>query len=213
LTIEIPHPTLCLVSDRKRTGGRPLLDLISEAAAAGVDLIQIRERDMDDRDLIALVRGAIASVRGTDARILVNDRVDIAIASGAAGVHLRADSMAAPRVRALAGGAFIVGRSVHGEREAEAAERAGGCDYLIFGAVFPSASKPPDHQSAGLDALGAVCGRVRLPVLAIGGITAARAPAVAAAGAAGIAAIGLFAEDGHLPATVIALHRAFDTRS
>lgn len=213
MTAAIPHPALCLVTDRSRTGGRPLLDLIAAAAAAGVHLIHLREPDLNDRDLVALARGAVSAVRGTGSSILVNDRVDIALAAGAAGVHLRADSVAAPRVRAIAGHHFVVGRSVHTEAEAVAAERAGGCDFLVFGTVFPTQSKPPDHAVAGLAALAAVCRAVQLPVLAIGGVTLKTVESVAAAGAAGIAAIGLFAESADLAATVQALERAFDTRS
>jgi thiamine-phosphate pyrophosphorylase len=192
---------------------RPLIALIGDAARAGVDLIQIRERDLSDRALVALTREAIAAVHGTAARILVNDRPDIALAAGAAGVHLRGDSSPASGVRTMAPGGFVIGRSVHTEDEAAAAELEGGCDYLMFGTVFPSTSKPPNHRSAGLDALGRACSRVRLPVLAIGGLTVERGAAVAAAGAAGIAAIGLFVESHDLSVAVRSLRAAFDSRS
>jgi thiamine-phosphate pyrophosphorylase len=201
-------PVVCLVTDR-RTAGRPLLELIREAAHAGVDLIQIRERDLDGGALSALVRAAVDAASGTDARIVVNDRLDVALAAGAAGVHLRAASFAAADVRQLSPPGFIVGRSVHNEEEAAAAEAAGGCDYLTFGTVFHSASKAAGHHAAGLTALRSVCARVRLPVLAIGGIGLSRVADVAAAGAAGIAAIALFSTSPDLEADVARVRESF----
>ena len=106
---------------------------------------------------------------------------------------------------------YLVGRSVHSVAEASAAARDGNCDYLVFGMVFESASKPKGHTIAGLDALAAVCAAVPLPVLAIGGITLARVPEIVRAGAAGLAAIGLFATgtDREFGRTVDAIRLAF----
>ena len=201
-------PVLCLVTPGTSS---PDLDTIREAARAGVDVIQVREPRLDDRTLVALVRAAIATVAGSGARVVVNDRLDVALAARADGVHLRGDSMAAADVRTLAPAGFIVGRSVHGVAEAVEVERGGGCDYLVFGTVFESASKPPGHPAAGVDALGRVCAAVTLPVLAIGGVTLANADRVAAAGASGIAAIGLFAGRERVAGTVRAVRRLFDT--
>jgi thiamine-phosphate pyrophosphorylase len=189
----------------------PDLRIVHDAAGAGVDLIQIREPGLDDRSLLALVRAAIGAVAGTAARVVVNDRLDVALAAGAAGVHLRGDSMRALDVRRLARAPFLVGRSVHSVPEAVETERSGGCDYLLFGTVFASASKPPGHPVAGLDALGRVCRAVSLPVLAIGGVTGANAGAAAAAGAAGVAAIGLFNRSNDVGETVRAVRRLVDT--
>lgn len=211
--LDVTRPIICLVTSGARTPSGPLIALIGEAARAGVDLIQIRERDLGDRALVALTREAVAAVGGTTARVLVNDRPDIALAAGAAGVHLRGDSIPASGVRTMAPVGFVIGRSVHNDDEAAAAERGGGCDYLMFGTVFPSASKPPGHPAAGVGALRSACARVRLPVLAIGGVTMERGAAVAAAGAAGIAAIGLFAESENLSVAVRSLRAVFDTRS
>jgi thiamine-phosphate diphosphorylase len=211
LRIDVQRPIFCLVTDRRAAGERPLVALIGEAARAGVHLIQLRERDLNDRELVALARAAVAAVQGTSARVIVNDRVDVALAVGAAGVHLRSDSIPAGRVRTITRPGFLVGRSVHDEDEAAAVDAEGGCDYLIFGTVFPSSSKPAGHPIAGLDALGRVCARVAAPVLAIGGISIDRAPDAARAGAAGIAAIQLFASGPDLHQTVDALRRAFDT--
>jgi thiamine-phosphate pyrophosphorylase len=139
----------------------------------------------------------------------VNERLDVALATGAAGVHLRGDSLPASRARTLAPAGFLIGRSVHSEEEAVRVEAAGGCDYLLFGTVLPSGSKSPSHQAVGLAALERVCRRVRLPVLAIGGMTVAAASAVRDAGAAGMAAIGLFKQASDLPGMVRALRSSF----
>ena len=123
----------------------------------------------------------------------MNARADIALAAGAHGMHLRGTSPSALRIRPIVGPRFLVGRSVHSVEEAEMAEASGGCDYLVFGTVFPSVSKTAGHAVAGVDALARVCARVRLPVLAIGGVTTANIDRIAATGAAGVAAIDLFA--------------------
>jgi thiamine-phosphate diphosphorylase len=158
-----------------------------------VDLIQIRERGLEDRDLLALTLQIRHATSDTTARIVINDRVDVALAAGVDGVHLPARAIPAARVRPIVPERFLIGRSVHSEEEAAAAARDGGCDYLIFGSVFDSASKPSGHVPAGLDALRRVSALVKLPVLAIGGVTWSRVPEIVKTGAAGIAAIGLFA--------------------
>jgi thiamine-phosphate diphosphorylase len=190
------------VTDRRRFG-LSLEELVARTAAAargGIDVIQVRERDLPDRQLAELTRSIVAAAAGTQARVLVNDRADIAIVAGASGVHLRGDSAPASRVRAAfaeasAPGAparFLIGRSVHSLADVDAALVDGGADYLLFGTVFPSGGKPDGHPVAGLDALRRVCARSPLPVIAIGGMTDARVAAVRDAGAAGFAAVGLF---------------------
>jgi thiamine-phosphate pyrophosphorylase len=182
------------VTDRRRFH-LSLDELVARAAhavSAGVDVIQIRERDLPDGQLAALVRRIAGLAAGTSTRVMVNDRADVAIAAGAAGVHLRGDSLPASRVRMTAPEGFLIGRSVHSLAEVDAAAAGGGCDYLLFGTVFPSAGKPDGHPVAGLDALRAACARSSLPVIAIGGINEENAALVRAAGAAGFAAVGLF---------------------
>jgi thiamine-phosphate pyrophosphorylase len=183
---------MCLVSDRRRSGGDDgVVARVTWAARAGVHLVQVRERDLEGRALTALVARCVDAVRGTRSRVVVNDRLDIALAAGAHGVHLRADSMPAARVRAIAPAGFLVGRSVHALDEAAMAEAAGGVDYLLFGTVFATASKP-GRAPAGPAALAALASAVRVPVLAVGGIAPDNLPEVAAAGASGFAAIGMF---------------------
>jgi thiamine-phosphate diphosphorylase len=184
---------MCLVTDRQRAGGaNGVVARAAWAARAGVHLVQVRERDLEGRSLTDLVARCVAAVRGTRARVVVNERFDVALAAGAHGVHLRAGSMAAARVRAAAPPGFLIGRSVHAPEEAADAGAAGALDYLIFGTVFATGSKP-GRAPAGLAALAAAVAAARVPVLAVGGVTPDKLREVAATGAAGFAAIGMFA--------------------
>jgi thiamine-phosphate pyrophosphorylase len=188
----------CLVTDRRRLSGvgapldharRRLLAQLVEAVESGVDLIQVRERDLDAADLAALVRDVVSLVRGTRSRVVVNDRLDVALACGAGGVHLRGDSIPASDARRIVPPGFLIGRSMHAVDEIPAAE---GCDYLIAGTVFPSRSKDRGAPLLGIDGLRAIVRAARVPVLAIGGVTADRFDEIIAAGAAGVAGIDLF---------------------
>jgi thiamine-phosphate pyrophosphorylase len=210
--MPLTPPLVCVVTRARGASGTPerarLLDRLSVAAAAGASMIQVRERQLDDRRLLAFVQEVTAAVRASGALVLVNDRTDVALAAGADGVHLKSDAPSAAAVRQIVPSGFVIGRSIHTVRDARAAADAGGCDYLLFGTVFPSRSKQEDHPIAGVEALRQVCLSVQLPVLAIGGITETRADDVAAAGASGVAAISLFAESRDVAATVGALRRA-----
>ena len=205
------RPIVCLISDRHRDEDQEaarLIDRVAAAARAGITLVQLRERDMGGRALTTLVRRCVDAVRGTPARVVVNDRVDVALAAGAHGVQLRGDSVPAPRVRAIAPPGFLLGRSVHDVSQAQAAARAGGLDYLVFGTTFATASKP-GHAPAGIAALRDVVEASSLPVLAVGGIMVNRLAAVAATGAAGFAAIGLFCDASDLDGTMRAARSAW----
>ena len=186
-------PVICLITDRARDAGGAdaTVERVRWAARAGVHLVQVRERDLDGGPLTRLVRRCVDVVRGSSTRVLVNDRLDVALAAGAHGVHLRADSMPAARVRTLCPAGFLVGRSVHARDEAIDAVAAGGLDYLLFGTVFASASKP-GRPPAGVAALGDVASAITIPVLAVGGVTPDKVGEVVTAGAAGFAAIGMF---------------------
>lgn len=182
------------ITDRRRFGLTPdaLVERAARAARSGIDVIQVRERDLPDAELVVLVRRLLETVRGTSTRVIVNDRADVAAAAGASGVHLRGDSPPASRVRVLLPDGSLVGRSVHSLEEIDEAVADGGCDYLMFGTVFPSEGKPAGHPVAGLEGLRAACRRSTVPVIAIGGMNADRAAAAASAGAAGVAGIGWF---------------------
>ena len=191
---------IAAVTSRRLFGGveedacARLIEWSAAIAEAGVDILQIRERDLADPSLAALIRGVLVATATTGLRVVVNERTDVALATGAAGVHLPASAPAAATVRRVARAGMLIGRSVHEEDVTPLAERAGGCDYLTFGTVFPSSNKPAGHRAVGIAALRRACAATTVPVLAIGGVTLARAPDVARAGASGIAAIGLFAD-------------------
>ncbi len=194
-------PLLCLVTDRlalARAWDRlddpvaALFDQVSAAAEAGVDLVHVRERDLDACRLMTVVRGCVARTRGTGTRVVVNDRVDVALATGADGVHLRGDSMATQVVRGLVPRPSIVGRSVRSADEARRAAEAGGADYLVLGTIFSGPATPSVKSVAGVAELAHAVRATRVPVLGIGGVAEDTLSALAATGAAGFAAIGLF---------------------
>lgn len=202
-------------SERERS--EAVVAAVLRAARAGVDLVQIRERALDAAFLLEILGRVRPVIDESRTRVLVNDRVDVALAGPADGVHLPSTAPACSRVRAIVPARvraddFLIGRSVHSEAEAIAVEAVGGCDYLIFGTVYESRSKPAGHRVAGVGALARVCEAVRLPVLAIGGITIERIPEVVSAGAAGVAAIGLFGHgtEAELAAIVARIRSAFD---
>jgi len=209
------RPVMCMVTDRTRFGAaweEEIVARVHAAARAGVHLVQVRERGLDAKDLLRLVARCVAAVTGTAARVVVNDRLDVALAAGAHGVHLPASGVSPRRARAGAPPGFLIGRSVHDPDEAARVAQDEAADYLIFGTVFATPSKPA-APAAGVARLTAAAEAVRLPVLAIGGMTASRLPSVAAAGASGFAAIGLFADGdaGSIPGNVHQASVAFDT--
>jgi thiamine-phosphate pyrophosphorylase len=205
-------PILCYVTDRRafEAGPNPsdfppcdpitfrshsLHDSIRRAAAAGAGWIQIREKDFDARSLVELVRFAVAETRENAARVLVNDRLDVALAANAAGVHLGEKSLALETViewrRSASRLDFLIGVSCHSLESARAADR-GGADYIFFGPVFATPSKAAFGAPQGMECLREVSASVEIPVLAIGGVNLENARACIASGAAGIAAIRLF---------------------
>jgi thiamine-phosphate pyrophosphorylase len=187
----------------------PLLSRITAVAAAGIDWIQLREKDLSAVDCARLTRAAIASCAGLNPsgktssaihdRIIVNDRLDVALAEHAGGVHLGENSIPIAEVRCLLQNVatenlptqFLAGVSCHSLASAQAAAAA-GADYLFFGPIFTTPSKKRFGEPQDLARLAEVCRSVRIPVLAIGGITAANATHCLDCGASGIAAIRLF---------------------
>ena len=184
------------VSPEARTAAAELAGLerwFDAVVEAGVDVIQVRERDLDAAVLSGLVRRLLLRTQGARCQVMVNDRADVALACGAEGAHLRADGPSVAEVRALGPEGWVVGRSVH--QPAEVA-RHQAADYLLFGTVFGSRSKAPASPVAGLAALGTTAAKSTVPVVAIGGVTPATAARCIAAGASGVAGIGVFLPEG-----------------
>ena len=207
------RPLLCYVTDRRSlspgAAAEDLLAPIRRAIDAGIDWIQIREKDLSARDLLSLAQKAVAAAAGTPTKILVNDRLDVALAAGAAGVHLGGESAPVAEVvrwcragHAPAG--FLIGASCHSLKDSLAAESS-AADYILFGPVFATPSKISFGPPQGIERLAEVARGVRIPALAIGGITVENARECTGAGAAGVAAIRLFQQAGDLRAIVASL--------
>lgn len=178
------------ITDRKSAGSLDaLLASIARSDAAGVGMIQVREKDLDARALCELVAWIVSICR--NARVLVNSRVDVALACGAQGVHLPSGSMAPSAWRPITPAGFLFGVSCHDLDELRAAE-ANGADFAVFGPVFRPLSKQDDRPYWGLDGLRKAAQAVKIPVYALGGITWENAPSCVEAGAAGVAGITLF---------------------
>jgi thiamine-phosphate pyrophosphorylase len=206
---------LCYVTDRKALPGTPemqmrlLLEKIAGAALAGVDWVQIREKDLEARVLLGLVQEAKQRAWGR-CRILVNDRLDVAIAAAADGVHLGELSLRVADAKRFcaaqrSAGEFVVGVSTHSVEALQEAEAGGVADYGIFGPIFATPSKLAYGLPQGVEKLREACRSVSMPVLAIGGISAENARECRSAGAAGIAAIRVFQDSEDLGAVVKAL--------
>jgi thiamine-phosphate pyrophosphorylase len=163
------------------------LIVAERAAREGVEMIQIRAKELSARELSGLVRSVLRVAQRS--RILVNTRTDVALACGAHGVHLPAESMTPDTVRRITPGGFLIGVSCHTIQELRAAERE-GADFAVYGPVFPSVTK--SLTPIGIEAFREAARSVRLPVYALGGITARNAEQCIAAGAAGVAGISLF---------------------
>ena len=180
--------TLYLVTDRGCLGGRELLDVVGRAVAGGARLVQLREKSACTREFGELARALVGLVRPMGAHLVINDRVDVALAAGADGVHVGQDDMRPTDVRALLGPERILGLSVTGEDEARAA-RGQPVDYLGAGPVFATATKKDAGAPQGLDGLARMVALAEVPVVAIGAITTANAAAVMATGVAGLAVV------------------------
>jgi thiamine-phosphate pyrophosphorylase len=163
------------------------LSISERAARDGVEMIQIRVKELSTRDLSDLVQAVLRVA--SRSQILVNTRTDVALACGAHGVHLPAGSMSPITIRRITPAGFLIGVSCHTMEELRAAERE-GADFAVYGPVFPSVTKSVDP--IGIDAFREAAVSVRLPVYALGGVTAKNAPQCVAAGAAGVAGISLF---------------------
>jgi thiamine-phosphate pyrophosphorylase len=185
-----PHASrleVTLITDRQRSQGR-LLEIVREAVDAGVDFVQVREKDLGSRALLALVREPRTVIGERATRLLVNGRPDVAIAGGAHGVHLPETGLDIAAVRSGFPD-LLIGASCHSLAAAVRAEQ-GGADFVLFGPVFATPGK--EERASGLDRLAGITAQLSVPVHAVGGIDASRVACLVAAGASGAAAIRLF---------------------
>ena len=210
MSLHLPPPIIYLITSGATTNTTTpdspefsqLLTLIKTAVDTEIPLIQIREKALNTRVLHELTRQAVEIAQGTSTRVLVNDRFDVALAAGARGVQLTAQSLPAAVVRGETSDRFLIGVSTHSLAEAEEA-KGGGADFILFGPVFQTESKRAFGPPQGVRKLGEVVEAVAsLPVIAIGGIALENVPQCLEHGAAGIAAIGLLNDPDNLAATV-----------
>ncbi len=206
---ERARPLLCLVTDR-RSARLPLVETVAAAVAAGVDWVQVREKDLDGAALLALTQSLSDAARAAcDAvRILVNRRVDVALAAGADGVHLGFDAVPPEVARRLLGGSALIGVATHAPGEL-GPEACATLSYAQLAPVFPPLSKPGERPALGLAALSQAA-RTGPPLLAQGGIDASNASACVEAGAAGVAVTGAILGAADPGAAAAALRRALD---
>jgi len=216
MALDLPSPIIYLITSGTTTGittpdspeFSQLLTLINAAVDTEIPLIQIREKALSARVLYELTRLAVEIAQDSSTKVLVNDRFDVALAAGADGVQLTAQSLPTAVVRSETSDRFLIGVSTHSPGEAEAAQ-AGGADFILFGPVFQTESKRQFGRPQGLNKLAEVVEAVEsLPVIAIGGISLENVSRCLQHGAAGVAAIGLLNDSNNLAATVRSIREA-----
>ena len=191
--LSLPSPCLALVTDRSLVGAGALPEIIEQAVSNGVQMVQLREKDLPGGPLLELATAIRNRINGR-ALFLVNERADVALGSHADGVHLGESGLPIPKVREMMGDGLLIGRSVH-SMEAAVQAQAQGADYLICGTIFETRSKP-GKRPEGLPLLRAVTQAVRVPVLGIGGVTRDNAGSVLEAGASGACVVSAILASG-----------------
>jgi thiamine-phosphate pyrophosphorylase len=186
--VSQPLPRLYLLTDRRQTHQRPLTAVLSQALEAGARMVQIREKDLDTPELIDLAQQLIPVIKQHQGKVLLNDRVDLALALNADGVHLRSDSLPLPLARRILGNEKLIGISTHSVEEVQYAENE-GADFVVLGPIFETPSKQIYGRPLGLHTLEMACQVSHVPIFAIGGITHKYVRPVISSGAYGIAVI------------------------
>ncbi len=186
MSTTLPWPCLCLVTDRRLGGEEALVSQVAQAVAGGVNLVQLREKDLPGGPLLKLA-GELKAVIGHSAMRLINERVDVAAAVGADGVQLGEEALPTREARKILGPEALIGRSVHSELGAKMAE-AEGADFLLVGAMYATSSHP-GHEPAGPDLISRIATSCSIPLMGIGGINEANLGPVLEAGAQGVAVI------------------------
>ena len=183
-----PLPPLYVVTDRLRTGEDRFLSILEDIVPEQGMMIQIREKDLDTRELLRFVEAVQQLAHPFRVPCLINDRVDLVLATEAAGVHLRADSMPTKEARQCLGDGYLIGKSIHSAEEALQSEQD-GADFVVLGPVYETPSKQQYGPPLGTDVVREAVRHCAIPVYAIGGLTPSRVEQVMAAGAAGVAVI------------------------
>lgn len=198
---------LYLVTDRYQTAGRPLLSVLRQAVTAGVQAVQLRERDLPIRDLRALAEDLQREL--PQAKLFINDRADLALALSAHGVHLRESSLPVAVVRDLLQPSQLLGASVHSIEGALTAEQQ-GADFVVLGPIHDTPSKREYGAPLGLAVLERAARSLRIPIFAIGGMTAARARDARRAGAFGVAVLSSILSAADVERATTSLRSALD---
>jgi len=202
MKLDLSKPILYLITRGASTDAttpdsaefNQVIEQVSAAVTAGIDLIQLREKRLTARVLFELASRAASTTRGSSTRLLVNDRADIAAAAGADGVHLTTQSIDARTTRKTFGESFLIGSSTHSLAEARGA-KDGGADFIVFGPVFATVSKEKYGPRVGIEELARVASELEpFPILALGGLNRDNAADCLRAGASGVAGISLFQE-------------------
>jgi len=204
-----PDYRLYLVTDTALAGARPIEDLVARAVAGGVTLVQLREKQLAARAFLARAEGLRRRLAALGVPLIVNDRPDIALAAGAAGVHLGQGDLPCSAVRRVVGDALIIGVSVSTPDEARRAVDD-GADYLAASPVFATPTKSDAPPAVGLAGLRRIAAAARVPVVAIGGLSAANAAKAMRAGAAGVAVVSAIMAAADPAEAAAALRRAVD---
>ncbi|MDD5541696.1 MAG: thiamine phosphate synthase [Acidobacteriia bacterium] len=193
------------MTDRTQLSDKEFLRRVAEVLEAGIDLIQLREKGTPTQELVGIAEQLMQIKRRPSQKILINDRLDVALGLNFDGIHLGQSSFPAAEVRKCVPKNFLVGVSTHHVAEAVQAEKA-GADYVIFGPIFPTPSKLKYGLPQGTARLGEVVRALTIPVLAIGGISLANFEECLAMGCAGIAAISMFQGQNSIPDIIQRLH-------
>lgn len=180
---------LIVITDAALAAPRSVVDIVRLAIDAGAPAIQLRDKEASARELLAVAEESRALTREAGALLFVNDRLDVALAAGADGVHLGDDDLPVAAARAVVPSGFLIGRSADTPEAARTAE-SDGADYVGCGTVYATGTKPDAGEVIGLEALDAVARSVRIPVVGIGGITVARSAELARTAASGVAVVG-----------------------
>ena len=179
---------LLVVTDRHQTKGRSLVPLLQQVLTAGISAIQLRERDLSARELVTLAREVQSVTASCNSQLIINDRIDVALVLEGVGVHLRSNSLPLSIARHMLGAQRLLGISVHSVEEGLLAQSQ-GADYIVLGPIYETPSKQMFGPPLGIHTLEKACRLVRIPIVGIGGVTAARAREMRRVGAFGAAVI------------------------